>query len=223
MTSACLTAPIYMRLDYVEGADLHHLIARRRPTPGIALRIAEEIAAALAYLYQVSDDQKRPLGLVHRDVSPTNILLSRQGDVKLTDYGIAKATALAEVTRANVRKGKYAYMSPEQVDGKPLDARTDQFSLGVTLIEVLTGTRPFEGATPLETMERVREAAPPTLPDVDDALAHVIARCLQRDPIDRFSDAHALGDALRACRRNLRPAELGDVGRWVARLLDEET
>ncbi|PID38040.1 MAG: hypothetical protein CSA65_04265 [Proteobacteria bacterium] len=158
----------YLRLDYVDGGDLRRLCAAgERPDAALALLIAEEIASALEYLHAVGDEQGRPLGLVHRDVSPTNILLSRQGDVKLADYGVVKATALKDATRANVRKGKYAYMSPEQVEGRPLTAASDQFTLGVTLAELLRGSRPFEGETPHQTMELVRAAAPPQLAEQD--------------------------------------------------------
>src|SRR5262245_36606433 len=125
----------YVRMDWVDGADLA-TIAGGRPLPApLALLVAEEIAAALDYVHRAADDDGRPLGLVHRDVSPANILISRGGDVKLGDFGIAKATMLAHVTRGGVRKGKYAYMSPEQASGDSLGPTSDQFALGVTLME----------------------------------------------------------------------------------------
>ncbi len=204
----------FLRLDYVDGADLHALLAGGLPSPGLALLIAEEVVLALAYLHAATDDGGRPLGLVHRDVSPTNVLLSRAGEVKLSDFGVTKATLLEGITQANVRKGKYAYMSPEQVGGEPLTARSDQFGLGVTLVELLLGERPYDGETPLETMDRVRAAEPPALPGLDDELRALILRCLARAPRDRFEDDEALRGEIAACRA-ARPASHAELARWV--------
>ena len=182
----------FVRMDFVDGADLASLLRRRRPGAALALLIAEEMALALAYLHDATDDVGRPLGLVHRDVSPGNILVSRAGEVKLGDLGIVKATMLADVTQANIVKGKYAYMSPEQASGQGLDARSDQFALGVTLAELLTGQRPYEGATLLETMDRIREAKPPALAELEADLRQLVQRCLTRDPQHRFAGLLAL-------------------------------
>ncbi|MBL8954809.1 MAG: serine/threonine protein kinase [Myxococcaceae bacterium] len=195
----------FVRLDFVDGADLARLGAPM-PEP-FALYVAEQLALGLDYVHRVTDDVGRPLGLVHRDVSPSNVLLSREGEVKLVDLGIAKATALRDTTRAGVRKGKYAYMSPEQVSGLGLTAASDQFGLAVTLIELLTGGRPFDGATPLETMDRVREASPPALDGVADDVKGVLLRALAKEPAARFASSEALRRALAVCRR-----ARGDVG-----------
>ncbi|MCA9693925.1 MAG: serine/threonine protein kinase [Myxococcales bacterium] len=204
----------YVRMDYVDGADLHTLTRRERPSPGLALLIAEELALALEYVHDVRDDEGRPLGLVHRDVSPSNILLSRHGELKLADFGIAKATMLADNTLADGRRGKYAYMSPEQVERRSLTAQSDQFALGVTLVELLIGRRPFEGATPLATMENIRAAAPPPLPQLTPEVRAVALRCLSQRPEDRFPSAAELREALAACRRAY-PASTSDLARWV--------
>src|SRR4029078_10401450 len=119
------------------------------------LCIADEVLAALAYLHTVVGEDGRPLGLLHRDVGPANILVSRSGEVKLADLGLAKATLQRDKTHANVRKGTYAYMSPEQVAGEPLGPASDLFSFGILLHELLAGTRPFDGDTPHETMQRI--------------------------------------------------------------------
>ena len=124
----------YVRMDHVDGADLAWLLGRERPPAELSLWIAGELALALDCVHAATDDEGRPLGLVHRDVSPSNVLLSRRGEVFLGDFGIAKATLLQDVTRAGVRKGKYAYMSPEQVSGKPLGPASDLFGLGVLLV-----------------------------------------------------------------------------------------
>ncbi len=103
----------YVRMDYVDGADLSTLCRVERPSAAIGLLIIEEVALALEYVHAFADEAGRGLGLVHRDVSPSNILISRNGEVKLADFGVAKATHMAHNTRGSVRKGKYAYMSPE--------------------------------------------------------------------------------------------------------------
>jgi serine/threonine protein kinase len=204
----------FARLDYVDGRDLASLLVRGPPPLALALLIGEEVALALAYMHAASDSSERPLGLVHRDVSPSNILLSRWGEVRLGDFGIAKATLLADATQANVRKGKYAYMSPEQVAGEPLSANSDQFGFGATLAELVCGERLFDGATPLETMEQVRRAEVPDLAGIDDGVARILRRCLDREPSARYPNARELYQALARCRRAW-PATSVDLACWV--------
>ena len=188
----------YVQLEWIDGADLASL-ARGEPMPApLALWIADQLLLALDFVHRATDELGRPLGLVHRDVSPGNVLLSIEGEVRLADFGIAKATLLKDQTRPGVRKGKYAYMSPEQVTGRPLTAASDQFALAVTLIELLTGARPFDSATPLETMDRVKAAQPPALAAVPDAPRAVLLRALAKDPLARFESAEAFRLALNA-------------------------
>jgi len=205
----------YVRMDHVDGSDLASLLATRRGiSAGLALLVAEEVVLALAYLHNATDDAGRPLGLVHRDVSPANILLSRAGEVKLGDLGVVKATMLADVTQANEVKGKYSYLSPEQVAGQSLSGRSDQFALGITLIEMVCGRRPYEGESPLATMDLIRAAEPPDLRGVDRDLRELLLRCLARDPDDRFPDDEILRQAIADCRR-ARPASPAELSRWV--------
>jgi eukaryotic-like serine/threonine-protein kinase len=204
----------FVRMDYVDGLDLRTLLAARRPPAELALLVAEEVVLALRFVHGATDDDGRALGLVHRDISPANILLSRAGEVKLADFGVAKATMLADVTQANVRKGKYAYMSPEQIKGEPLTARSDQFSLGVTLVELLCGCRPYDGETPLATMELIRAAAPPDLSPLEPDVRELLLRCLAAAPDDRFADDDLLLQAIAACRHT-RAATAADLARWV--------
>jgi serine/threonine protein kinase len=222
----------YVRLDLVEGADLASLMQpgpRDRadpasparpvlPPPPLALFIVEEVALGLLHMHRHADDSGRPLGLVHRDVNPANVLLSHQGEVKLADFGIAKATRLADLTRGNVRKGTYAYMSPEQVDGRPLTPQSDLFSLGVMLAELCTGRRPFDAATPLETMERIRGGGPPDLSglsQVGTGVRAIVSDCVAGRPEDRFPDAEVLVGALAEARRALPAVSAPDLSRWV--------
>lgn len=196
----------WVRMDWVDGLDLATLIARAPLNRTDALFVLEEIALALHHLHALRDEQGRPLGLVHRDVSPSNVLVSRHGEVKLGDFGIAKATMLREVTQAGTRKGKYAYMSPEQVTGDALDAASDQFSLAILAVELLTGRRPFEAESPLLVMDRIRAAAPPPLASLPPPLVSLLHRMLHRDAARRMPDLAAVVDALSAIRRTLPDA-----------------
>lgn len=210
----------YVRMDFVDGADLDSLRRAELPSAPLALLVAEEIALALSYVHSLTDAEGRPLGLVHRDVSPSNVLLSRHGEVKLADFGIAKATMLGENTAASIRRGKYAYMSPEQIAGAPLSSRSDQFGFGVMLHELLLGRRPFDGPSPIDTMDRVREAAPPDLSALDADLAAIVGTCLAKAPDERFETAEALQRALAAARRLRDSTSTLDLARWVSAQLD---
>jgi len=207
----------FVRLDYVDGHDLHTLCRAERPRPEVALCIAEEVALALDYLHHFVDETGVVVGLVHRDISPANVLLSTSGEVKLADFGAAKATRRADTTQANVHKGKYAYMSPEQVENRDLDHRSDLFSLGVTLAELLSGRRPFEGDGPLETMERIRSNALPDLSAIKPAFRPIVDRCLQKRPEDRYRDAGALYRAIHRLRGQLPPTGPPQLASWVRR------
>lgn len=204
----------FMVMERVDGLDLRRCLARGRPQPGVALAIVEAVAAALAYLHRAGDGHGRPLGLVHRDVTPSNILLAHDGEVKLADYGIAKATAHASQTAAGVVRGKFSYLSPEQVDGAPLSGRSDQFALGVVLVELLTGTRPFDADDVATTLERIRGAAA-RLDAVPAALQPALRRCLARAPAERFEGMDELRRALSAARLILDPTGDASIAAWV--------
>jgi serine/threonine-protein kinase len=206
----------YVVMDYVDGQDLATLARRGPPPPELALLVGEELARALDYVHRVSDEAGRPLGLVHRDVSPSNVLCSRAGEVRLGDFGVAKATLLADITRGNVRKGKYAYMSPEQVAGEPLTSASDQFSLGVTLYELLAGQRPFDGEGVHDTMEKVRRAEPPEVAGLPVAARALVLRCLSQRPAARFASAEELRRALAEARRAFPEAGEPALAAWVA-------
>lgn len=181
----------YIVMEYVDGGDL---AGRVLPEP-LARHVGAELCLALGYLHRARDERGLPLGLVHRDVSPSNVLVSTTGDVKLSDFGIIKATALHELTGAGVRKGTYAYMSPEALAGEPLTPASDQFGLAVTLVELITGERPFAGDTPYAIMEAMRAGAP-RLAGLSAELELVVRRALAPDPRDRYSDAEEFRVAL---------------------------
>jgi eukaryotic-like serine/threonine-protein kinase len=191
----------YLALELVEGCDLRRLLRHLhgRLPPTLVAHLAFEVARALDFAHAV-DDSGRVRGIVHRDISPANILLSRAGEVKLTDFGIAKAMSEATMTRTGVVKGKIAYMAPEYAHTGRFDARADLFSLGVTLFECLGGRRPYDGKGQIETLDRARRGDRPALralaPGVAPALVSVVERLVEPDPSNRFSDARAFLEAL---------------------------
>ncbi len=185
----------YMALELVDGPDLRSFLATMPGTRlpvRLALLVASDVAMALAYAHAPAGDAP---GVVHRDVSPSNVLLGRSGDVKLADFGIAKAMDGAAATASGEVRGKIPYMAPEQMRGQAIDGRADLFSLGVLLFEMLTGTRPFDGAHDVETMTHVladeRPRLESLLPDATPALVTLVDRLLASQPGARFPDAEA--------------------------------
>jgi eukaryotic-like serine/threonine-protein kinase len=201
----------WVRLDLVEGVDLASL---HLPLPGpLAARVVAEVALALHAVHSALDERGRPLGIVHRDVSAKNVLLSMQGEVKLADFGIARATNLKAETRANTRKGTWAYVSPEQVLSQPLTAASDQFALATLTVELFTARRPFDADTPLATMERIREAAPPALDDLPPLLRPVLRRAFSRVADARF---HSMRELRAAVLEATTPADELELADWLA-------
>jgi serine/threonine-protein kinase len=171
------------------------------PRPELVAYIGREACRALSYAHSLTDEVGRPLGMIHRDVSPSNIMLSYEGAVKLLDFGIAKALGEApETTKSGTMKGKYAYMAPEQTEGDDVDHRIDIFSCGIVLHEVLTGRRLFKGANDVLTIERVRrcEVPPPSAqnPMVPPELDAIVMRALAKHPSHRWPTAADMADAL---------------------------
>jgi len=188
----------YIAMEYVMGKDLRTLAQRSQSrslplTPGHALLVASRICAGLDYAHRKKDLHGRDLHLVHRDVSPQNILISYEGEIKLVDFGIAKATTQATETRTGTLKGKLSYMSPEQATGKPLDRRSDIFSLGIVLHELVTGQRLFTGNNEFAIIEQVRQAqiAPPSESnrDLPPEIDGLVMKALAKNPADRFQHA----------------------------------
>lgn len=195
----------YIALEYVHGQDASVLLRRAReqhdPLPvAVACMIAIETARALHYAHRLSDASGASLGIVHRDVSPQNVLVSYSGDVKLIDFGIAKSSEQLMRTQAGLMKGKHGYLSPEQAQGKPVDHRSDIFSLGICLYEMLSAQRLFQGSSDFSTIVKVRKADVPDLSAqnaaVPDELAAIVQRALARDRSDRFQSAAEMADAL---------------------------
>jgi serine/threonine-protein kinase len=185
----------FLAMEYVHGASLWELRKRCRELgvpfpPTLAAEICAQVARGLQYAHSLSEGGRR-LGVVHRDVTPHNVLLSFDGAVKLTDFGIAKATT--SQTAPGMLKGKFAYMSPEQSRGERVDARTDVFALGIVLWEMLTGGRLFDGDSDVAVLRAVQDSliAPPSRlnPDVPQALSDVVMKALSRRLEERFQSA----------------------------------
>lgn len=150
----------FFALEYVDGVELRDLLEAKTTEPlpiDQALWITIELARALGYAHGLLDDDGGPLGIVHRDISPSNVLVSQAGAVKLVDFGVAKWRSQRSETRHGVLKGKVNYMSPEQCRGEPLDQRSDVFALGVLLYEMTVGGRPFAGSSDFETLKAIAE------------------------------------------------------------------
>ena len=192
----------FMVMEYVRGGDLRTLLRRARRQhqrffPQAAVFIGHEILEALAYAHAKTGTDGRPLNLIHRDISPSNILLSGAGEVKLTDFGIAKASTHASVFYKV--KGKVGYMSPEQARGEPVDKRADLFSLGVVLYEVLVGERLFVGdLMSTASMVYSQKITPPSRkrPDIPPELDEVILRALSLEARGRYQSAEEFQEAL---------------------------
>jgi serine/threonine protein kinase len=196
----------FISMEYIRGRDLADTMRAiwklmGPPRPELVAYVGREACRALAYAHSLTDDNGRPLGMIHRDVSPSNIMLSYEGGVKLLDFGIAKALGEApETTKSGTMKGKYAYMAPEQTEGDDVDSRIDIFSCGIVLHEVLTGRRLFKGANDIQTIERVRrcEVPPPSFqnPMCPPELDNVVLKALARNRDERFATAAEMADAL---------------------------
>jgi serine/threonine protein kinase len=196
----------FIVMEFVEGIDLKRLLEWRRRigrplTIGQTVYIIMEAAKGLACAHEAAHPETgRPLGIVHRDVSPPNVLLSRNGEIKLTDFGLAKAAVQVETTDPGVVKGKMSYLSPEAARGEEVDRRADIFAVGILLYEMLTGKRLFYGETDYQTVELVRAAKIPPIgpqnPEVEPELEEIVRKSLARRPDDRFQSATDLQDAL---------------------------
>jgi TonB family protein len=188
----------YIAMEYIDGYDLKTILKKGQDrdhpmTVELALFVASKIASALDYAHRKRDFEDKEMGLVHRDVSPQNVLVSQDGDIKLCDFGIAKAASKASHTQAGALKGKLQYMSPEQAWGRHIDRRSDIFALATVLFEMLTGRKLFTGDNELSILEQVREARVTRPSEINDEVTPeidaIVLKALQKDPERRYQTA----------------------------------
>lgn len=205
----------YIAMEYIDGLDLRSILNKlqakgeRFPLP-LALYVGARLADALDYAHRKRDFKGQAMALVHRDVSPQNVLISYEGEIKLCDFGIAKAASKASHTRAGALKGKLQYMSPEQAWGKDLDHRSDIFSLGLVLYEMIVGRKAFSGDSELSILEQVRspKLVPPREvdPTIPPEVEQVLLKALQEKREERYQSAADMAKDLEAAMRAFEPA-----------------
>jgi serine/threonine-protein kinase len=212
---------VFLIMEYVHGEPLSSLTRatqarHERVPPEVAVHVVRDALYGLHAAHEARDEQGEPLLLVHRDVSPQNILVGVDGVARVCDFGIAKAVGRLQETSTGQVKGKVAYMAPEQLLGKPLDRRVDVFAAGIVLWETLTGRRLFAADSSGEAMYRVLEGAIPPLaeivPDIPPALAAAVARATSKNPDQRFATAE---DFARELEHSTRLVSARTVGDWV--------
>ncbi len=214
----------FIALEFIDGFDALALLRGsaqkqlRLPMP-ICMFIAMEVLDALDYAHNAKDAEGRPMRLVHRDISPSNVFLARRGDVKLGDFGIAHAQERESKTQAGTLKGKYGYMSPEQVLGATLDGRSDLFAVGIVLAEMLMGRRLFSAPNDLDVLLMVRDGRLERLDkharDLPASLDHIVRKALAKKVVDRYQTAgefrDALADLLFQSGMRVSPSDIGRI------------
>jgi serine/threonine protein kinase len=222
----------FLAMEYLRGRNLETVLTRleekgqRIPVP-VALFIASEVAKGLDYAHRFRDPHDRPTGIIHRDVSPQNIMVGFHGEVKLTDFGIAKAKSRIRQTGQGIIRGKACYLSPEQAECADLDGRSDLFSLATVLYEMLAGVRVFEGDTEVATLQRVRQATVRPLTqlrsDVPRQVDGAVLKALSRDRSDRFDTAGAFQVVLSRALHDLDPEfTSASVADWMRTLFSDD-
>jgi eukaryotic-like serine/threonine-protein kinase len=192
----------FIVMEFVDGSDLKAVIEHQKKSGRTfpveeACLICVRLCEGLSYAHELIDAKGQNLGIVHRDMSPPNVLITRHGEVKIVDFGLAKANSQLEQSEPGIIKGKFSYLSPEAALGHPVDARTDIFAIGIILWELLAGRRLFIGESDLETVRQVQAARVPSIrrinPQVPPELDVIVAKALARDPNQRYQAARDLG------------------------------
>ena len=201
----CIEDTYYIAMEFVEGADVYRVGRRAKDKKvrlpiDICIYVCAEICAGLGYAHRKRDSEGQSLGIVHRDISPQNVLVSHAGEVKLVDFGIAKAALRGGQTEVGVIKGKYYYMSPEQAWGDPVDQRSDLFSAGIVLHELLTGEMVYTENNVPALLDKVRKAEIPSprlkRPKISPKLESIMMKAVAKEPSDRYQSAHAFAQDL---------------------------
>jgi len=222
----------FLAMEYLRGRNLETVLSRvdekgERMPIAVALFIASEVAKGLDYAHRFRDPHDRPTGIIHRDVSPQNILVGFHGEVKLTDFGIAKAKSRIRQTGQGIIRGKACYLSPEQAECTELDGRSDLFSLATVTYEMLTGVRVFEGDTEVATLQKVRQSGvqPPAQlrPDLPRTANDAVLKALSRNRDDRFETTGAFQVVLSRALHDLDPEfTSAAVADWMRKLFSDD-
>jgi serine/threonine protein kinase len=222
----------FLVCEHVDGCDLRSLLHHLRAPPryDIAVSIIAELGTGLEAAHDASGDDGQSLNLVHRDVSPSNVLMSFHGEVKVADFGVAKARSRSYHTVSNTIKGKAPYMAPEQILGEAIDRRADVFSLGVLLFEVTTRTRLYSASANALAMRQILDGEVPDpasrRPGFPPELARIVRKALAREPANRYQTARAMVDELdqlaHAQRWTMSRSAIGDLVRVVRARADAE-
>jgi serine/threonine-protein kinase len=215
----------FIVMEYVNGADLKQVIKSVRDSGKsfpieAAIFMCAKMCEGLAYAHECRGEEGESLNVVHRDISPPNVLISEHGEIKIVDFGLAKASTQLEKSEAGIIKGKFSYLAPEAAHGHEVDARADIFAVGIILWEMLAGRRLFQGKSDYETVKQVQAAKIPPITqfsrDADDHLQSILARALARDRDQRYGSARALGtDLTRYLYKLGRPVGSFDIAELV--------
>lgn len=226
-------AQFYIVMEFVEGRNLRQVLNRMKrvnQTFSIAqvAFIIKQVAAGLDHAHRCIDPTTgHPLNIIHRDMSPQNVMLSFEGDSKIVDFGIAKAAHQIEATRAGTLKGKFGYMSPEQVEGQSVDARTDIFALGIMIWEMLANQRLFLASSEINTLRKIRECEIPSLrkinPNIPTELDQIVRKALEKDKTERYQSAGDMHRDLQGFISRFDPDfSVQDLGQFVKKLFSDE-
>ncbi len=205
---------LYMATEFVDGFDLRRVLRfchekKKRIPLDIALFIVREVLSGLAYAHRQVDAEGQSINLIHRDISPQNVLVSFEGEVKIIDFGLAKSTQRSQETQANVLLGNFGYMSPEQARGQILDVRTDVYSCGIVLFELVTGTKRFVEENPLKLLEMVARPTPimpsDRMASAPKAVDRIYGKATSQDKEQRYASAEAFRDDVTTALHRLNP------------------
>lgn len=218
----------FIAMEYIKGLNLGEIMGRtKKALPlDMAVFIIMKISLGLEYSHKRKDDDSgEELGIVHRDISPQNILISHQGEVKISDFGISKATTEPSLTQAGVIKGKLSYLAPEQALGQPVDRQADIYALGLVFYEILTGKRLCQFDSDIEAIRTIPEMVIPPLksvyPDIPDDVDRIVMKCLDKDKNVRYADAMTLHDDLMQLRiKQKMTYDASDLSNFIQTILN---
>lgn len=217
----------FIVMEYVDGYDLKKLLKKVKSENNklkldLIFYIIKEICKGLEFAHTRKDSKGEPLHIIHRDISPQNILISHEGEVKITDFGIAKVMGKNKETNTGVLKGKFSYMSPEQALGKQIDERTDLFSLGVLFYEMVFGKKCFEGETDMEIIEKVKTAQVQIPPEAELSVLEMMEKILSKDQSQRYQSAAEFYDDIEACEKELaKQADANELKLFLEKIFQD--